>query len=288
MLSQPFRLDFEHPGGRAAHTPDFLAIWPDSGRWLLDMRPRRLIREGDAVKFAAAEEAAAVCGWRYAVVPGWRPHVIGVLDAPSAQRRPLEDQLAVQDQPLRAVENEPLPFGDVTAGTSLQPRPLPPPRLPGLPRGQDEFPDHLPRPAPPHPHLPPMPLRPVRARPPPRRRPPDRTRTLQHPHHPRPTAHSAPTTGETSPGRYSATSTHTAAPHTQTTRRRHRPYGRSGGAFGARQARARIASMVRATLRVPFAQSRSRAVTRSSWYSRKGSGGVSGAVAWAMSSRVRR
>ncbi|MGW3668676.1 hypothetical protein [Streptomyces sp. NPDC005141] len=26
VLSQPFRLDFEHSGGRAAHAPDFLAV----------------------------------------------------------------------------------------------------------------------------------------------------------------------------------------------------------------------------------------------------------------------
>ncbi|MFI9617048.1 TnsA-like heteromeric transposase endonuclease subunit [Streptomyces sp. NPDC052023] len=118
VLSQPFRLDFEHTGGRAAHTPDFLAIWPDGGRRLFDVRPRRLVREDDAVKFAAAQEAAAVCGWRYTVVTGWRPHAVEVLDALSAQRRPLEDQLAVQDQLLQTVENKPLPFGELAAATS--------------------------------------------------------------------------------------------------------------------------------------------------------------------------
>ncbi|MEU4347644.1 TnsA-like heteromeric transposase endonuclease subunit [Streptomyces sp. NPDC023838] len=118
VLSQPFRLDFEHTGGRAAHTPDVLAIWPDGGRWLFDVRPRRLVGEDDALKFAAAGEVAAVCGWRYTVVTGWRLHTVGVLDALSSQRRPLEDQLAVQGQLLRTVETKPLPFGELTTATS--------------------------------------------------------------------------------------------------------------------------------------------------------------------------
>lgn len=58
----------------------------------MDVRPRRLVGEDDLLKFSAAEEAAAVCGWRYAVVAGLLPHVVEVLDALSAQRRPLEDR----------------------------------------------------------------------------------------------------------------------------------------------------------------------------------------------------
>lgn len=117
VLSQPFRLEFEHRGGRGRHTPDFLAIRPDGARWLLDVRPRRLIGERDVLGFAAAEEAAAACGWRYAVVTGWRRHVCGVLDALSAQRRPLEDLLGVQGPLIAAAEEGHLAFGELVAAT---------------------------------------------------------------------------------------------------------------------------------------------------------------------------
>ncbi|MER5430498.1 hypothetical protein [Streptomyces sp. NPDC002588] len=44
VLSQPFRLDFEHTGGHAWHIPDFLAVI-GGGMWLLDVRPMELIKE---------------------------------------------------------------------------------------------------------------------------------------------------------------------------------------------------------------------------------------------------
>ncbi|MEU6218102.1 hypothetical protein ABZ845_11370 [Streptomyces sp. NPDC047022] len=72
VLSQPFRLDFEHAGGSSWHIPDFLAVI-DGGMWLLDVRPMELVKDEDALKFAAAREVAAACGWRYSVIAGWRP-----------------------------------------------------------------------------------------------------------------------------------------------------------------------------------------------------------------------
>jgi hypothetical protein len=87
VLSQPFRPDFEHAGGHAWHIPDFLAVI-GGGMWLLDVRPMELIKEEDALKFAAAREVAVACGWRYSVVAGWRPHVWSVLDHLSSRRRP--------------------------------------------------------------------------------------------------------------------------------------------------------------------------------------------------------
>lgn len=45
VLPQLFRLTFEHAGGCAHHTPGFLGIMPDGGRWLFDVRPRRLIED---------------------------------------------------------------------------------------------------------------------------------------------------------------------------------------------------------------------------------------------------
>ncbi|WP_327372260.1 TnsA-like heteromeric transposase endonuclease subunit [Streptomyces sp. NBC_01217] len=120
VLPQPFRLSFEDVGGRVEHTPDLLAVMPDGGRWLFDVRPRRLIQKADAVKFAASAEAAAASGWRYTVVSGWHPHVQSVLDQLSAQRRPLQDPLALQDQVEAAAALSPsIRFGDLVNKTSL-------------------------------------------------------------------------------------------------------------------------------------------------------------------------
>lgn len=117
VLPQPFRLDFEHAGGRSAHIPDFLAVMPDGGRSVLDVRPASLIRDEDLVKFAATREAAASAGWRYSVVTGWRPHVLSVVDALSARRRARSDRLGLQPQLLELAERGPLSFGDLVAST---------------------------------------------------------------------------------------------------------------------------------------------------------------------------
>jgi hypothetical protein len=86
VLSQPFRLRFETADGDPGeHIPDFLVVLRDGSRWLLDVRPASLVGDEDAVRFAAAAEAALEAGWRYSVVAGWRPHALSVLDAPSAQ-----------------------------------------------------------------------------------------------------------------------------------------------------------------------------------------------------------
>ena len=69
--------------------------------------------------FAAAAEAALEAGWRYSVVAGWRPHVLSVLDALSAQRRDLQDRLGLQDLLLEAVSEGPAAFGGLVAATPL-------------------------------------------------------------------------------------------------------------------------------------------------------------------------
>jgi hypothetical protein len=117
VLPQPFRLTFEHAEGRADHIPDFLAVSPDGGRWLFDVRPRQLVGEDDALKFAAAGEVAAAVGWRYEVVAGWQPSVQSVLDQLSAQRRPLDDPLGLREQ-LRQAANG-TSFGQLVESTSL-------------------------------------------------------------------------------------------------------------------------------------------------------------------------
>lgn len=119
VLPQPFRFVFEHVGGRGEHTPDFLAVMRDGGRWLFDVRPERLVGEEDALKFAAAREVAVTAGWRYSVVAGWRPHVYGVLDQLSAQRRPMQDPLGLQEELVAAASVGPMAFGALVERTEL-------------------------------------------------------------------------------------------------------------------------------------------------------------------------
>ena len=119
ILSQPFRLRFQTADGFREHVPDFLAVFRDGSGWLLDVRPAELVKEQDEMCFAAAGEAALSAGWRYSVVAGWRPHVLSVLDALSAQRRPLEDQLGLQARLLQVASEGPVAFGDLVAATPL-------------------------------------------------------------------------------------------------------------------------------------------------------------------------
>lgn len=120
VLPQPFTLRFgTADGGFSKHVPDFLAVFRDGSRWLFDVRPARRIKEADATCFAAAAEAALEAGWRYSVVAGWRPHVRTGIDALSAQRRDLQDQLGLQECLLDAVSGGPAAFGDLVAATPL-------------------------------------------------------------------------------------------------------------------------------------------------------------------------
>lgn len=121
VLSQPFRLDFEHVGGQSWHIPDFLAM-VGGGMWLLDVRPMELVKDEDALKFAAAREVAAACGWRYSVVAGWPPHVWSVLDHLSSRRRPARDPLGTRDQLLTAIsgqEGRLMTFSELADATSV-------------------------------------------------------------------------------------------------------------------------------------------------------------------------
>ncbi|MGV4987155.1 TnsA-like heteromeric transposase endonuclease subunit [Streptomyces sp. NRAIS4] len=119
VLPQPFRGEFAQAEGRTEHTPDFLAVMADGSRWLFDVRPGHLIKEADALKFAAAAEAAFASGWRYAVVTGWPRHVWSVLDALSAQRWHLDDLLGLQAEVLREAAAGPTTFGELVCHTSL-------------------------------------------------------------------------------------------------------------------------------------------------------------------------
>ncbi|MFJ9844092.1 hypothetical protein ACIRYZ_27260 [Kitasatospora sp. NPDC101155] len=118
VLPQPFRLDFDHAMGRGQHIPDFLAVMP-GGVVLFDVRPGDRIEDDDRLKFDAAAEVAASCGWQYVAVTGWRQHVYNVLDHLSSQRRPLKDQLNLQRELISQVDQEPVCFGELVDRTSL-------------------------------------------------------------------------------------------------------------------------------------------------------------------------
>lgn len=118
LLTQPFRLRFGTGDGFGEHIPDVLVL-TGSGVWLIDVRPAGRIKEEDVVRFAAAAEAAASCGWRYAVVSGWREHVQTTLDTLSARRRPMQDVLGLDGQLLAAMAGGPLPFGELVAATAV-------------------------------------------------------------------------------------------------------------------------------------------------------------------------
>ncbi|WP_392872711.1 TnsA-like heteromeric transposase endonuclease subunit [Streptomyces sp. LN499] len=111
-LSQPFRLRFFAGGKAILHTPDFLLV-TECGLFLIDVRPAGRIKADDALKFAAAAEAALSAGWRYGVVVGWRRHVLTNVDALSAERRPLPDVLGIQGQLLEETAQGPLPYGEL-------------------------------------------------------------------------------------------------------------------------------------------------------------------------------
>jgi hypothetical protein len=117
VVSQPFRLAFTMASGPSSHFPDFLVV-TRGGTWLVDVRPADRIGDDDRIKFAASAEVALVCGWRYLVVTGWQPQVLAVLDALSAQRRPLQDPLGIQNELLDAAARGPRPFGDLIAAAS--------------------------------------------------------------------------------------------------------------------------------------------------------------------------
>jgi len=119
VVSQPFRLRFVTLEGRRDHIPDFLGVLRDGSTWLVDVRPQDRVDEQARVCFAAAAEAALAAGWRYVVVTGWREQVLATLDALSAQRRSLEDQLGLQGQLLREMEAGPRAFGELVAATAL-------------------------------------------------------------------------------------------------------------------------------------------------------------------------
>lgn len=118
VRSQPFRLRYATTTGWREHVPDFLAV-TRTGVWLLDVRPQARIGAEDQVAFAAADEVALATGWRYGVVAGWREHVLEVLDALSAQRRPLTDQLGLQAELLSRLAAGPCRLGELVEGTSL-------------------------------------------------------------------------------------------------------------------------------------------------------------------------
>ncbi|MFD4010512.1 hypothetical protein ACFWRX_09525 [Streptomyces albidoflavus] len=93
-------------------------LLPDTAL-LIDVRPGRLVKDKDLVKFAATERAASAVGWRYLVASGWRRQVLTGLDALSARRRPMSDRLGLQKELLASVGEHPRRFGKLVEETSL-------------------------------------------------------------------------------------------------------------------------------------------------------------------------
>lgn len=118
VLSQPFELRFATVSGWRKHVPDFLAVGEDA-TWLIDVRPGERIDDDARVCFAASDEVALAVGWRYLVVQGWRPHVVGTLDTLSARRRPMDDRLGLQAELCASADADGRRFGDLVASTSL-------------------------------------------------------------------------------------------------------------------------------------------------------------------------
>jgi hypothetical protein len=119
VVSQPMKLSYEASDRLRAHTPDYLAV-TRSGVWLIDVRPENLIRAEDMESFAAANEVALACGWRYVVVGRWREHVLASLDAISSQRRPLSDPLELERELLASI-GAGAGLGQVVGGSRCEP-----------------------------------------------------------------------------------------------------------------------------------------------------------------------
>ena len=89
-----------------------------SGTLLIDVRPAGLIGEDDRIRFAAAAEVALACGWQYIVAAGWKHQVMATIQALSAQRRPLQDPLCIQEQILREAARGPCRYLRLVEATS--------------------------------------------------------------------------------------------------------------------------------------------------------------------------
>jgi hypothetical protein len=119
VLAQPLQLRFRTTGGWRRHIPDYLVL-TDSGTWLVDVRPARLIAQEDLESFAAAAEVALACGWGYVVAAGWLPHVMPTVDAMYGRRRPVADLLGVQAGLLAAAKGG-RQFGEIAAASEYWP-----------------------------------------------------------------------------------------------------------------------------------------------------------------------
>ncbi|MFE5947633.1 TnsA-like heteromeric transposase endonuclease subunit [Streptomyces sp. NPDC056480] len=117
VIAQPVKFRFDVGGKRREHTPDFLAV-TRAGIWLIDVRPKALIKESDLEAFAVAAEIAVACGWHYVVAAQWRDNVVAAVDAFSSQRRALSDPLGLRPGLLEAAR-EGRTFGELTDATSF-------------------------------------------------------------------------------------------------------------------------------------------------------------------------
>ncbi|WP_338894839.1 TnsA-like heteromeric transposase endonuclease subunit [Streptomyces sp. TG1A-60] len=120
VVSQPFRMRFGGALGERPHTPDYL-VRTRAGVWLIDVRPAELIFEKDWESFAAAAELARVCGWEFAVVGEWLPHIMMTLDWLSSRRRSMADPLQLEPTLLAEAAAGGRTFGELAACTAFPP-----------------------------------------------------------------------------------------------------------------------------------------------------------------------
>lgn len=119
VVSQPFRIGYGCATGQRDHTPDFL-VMTKTEVWLIDVRPAELIKEKDRESFAASEELARICGWRFMAVSGWLPHVMVTVDCISSRRRTLTDPLGVEPE-LLAEAAKGRTFGELARSSEFPP-----------------------------------------------------------------------------------------------------------------------------------------------------------------------
>ncbi|WP_406053416.1 TnsA-like heteromeric transposase endonuclease subunit [Streptomyces sp. NBC_01077] len=119
VIAQPVKFRFDAGGKRREHTPDFLAVTL-AGVWLVDVRPKALIKGSDLEAFAAAAEIALACGWHYVVAVQWRENVVAAVDAFSSQRRALSDPLGLRLGLLEAARQGGT-FGELADATPFPP-----------------------------------------------------------------------------------------------------------------------------------------------------------------------
>ncbi|MGO4649699.1 TnsA-like heteromeric transposase endonuclease subunit [Nocardia sp. 2YAB30] len=125
VASQPFSL-FWHDGRRERrHTPDYFARLVDGSGLVVDVKPERRIKQGDAQAFAVTARACREAGWEYRRVGEFDPVYRANLRWLAAYRHPRHGRWPDGEAVLAQFENPtPLFVGAQAVGTPLVVLPL--------------------------------------------------------------------------------------------------------------------------------------------------------------------